>query len=68
MTHGDAVVRGARFRKSSYSGSGSGGCVEFADLGRRVAVRDSKNPTGPMLGFSAHGWQAFISQLRTGRI
>lgn len=38
-----------RWRKSSYSGGSNttGGCVELAhDLG---AVRDSKNPEGPVL-------------------
>ncbi|PSL56578.1 uncharacterized protein DUF397 [Saccharothrix carnea] len=35
------------WRKSSYSGSGGtggGDCVEVAVLGKRFAVRDSKNP------------------------
>jgi hypothetical protein len=35
------------WRKSSFSGSNGGSCVEVANtLG---ALRDSKNPTGPVL-------------------
>ncbi|MCC9707271.1 DUF397 domain-containing protein [Streptomyces sp. MNU76] len=48
------------FRKSSYSG-GQGDCVEVAVTvtGGR-AVRDSKNPHGPLLHISPTGWHAFI--------
>lgn len=35
-----------RWRKSSYSSGQGGACVELAFAG---AVRDSKNPTGPVL-------------------
>jgi Domain of unknown function (DUF397) len=35
-----------RWRKSSYSSGQNGACVELAHAG---AVRDSKNPTGPVL-------------------
>jgi hypothetical protein len=35
-----------RWRKSSYSSGQGGACVELAHAG---AVRDSKNPTGPVL-------------------
>jgi hypothetical protein len=34
------------WRKSSYSAGNGGACVELAHRG---AVRDSKNPTGPVL-------------------
>ena len=37
---------GAVWRKSSRSGGNNGACVELANVG---AVRDSKNPTGPLL-------------------
>jgi hypothetical protein len=42
---GDCVEVGAGWRKSSFSG-GNGECVE---LSRAGAVRDSKNPGGPMI-------------------
>ncbi|GGK92050.1 hypothetical protein Sme01_54480 [Sphaerisporangium melleum] len=54
----------ADFRKSSYSGTGND-CVEVADnLPDLVAVRDSKNPTGPALVFSATAWRDFLSTVR----
>ena len=55
------------WRKSSYSGSNGGGCVEVARAtGALVAVRDSKDPDGPRLAFTAADWQAFITQIKDG--
>ncbi|MFG2005916.1 DUF397 domain-containing protein [Spirillospora sp. NPDC048911] len=42
-------VHSANWRKSSYSGDSGGQCVELADLGDRVGVRDSKDPEGGVL-------------------
>lgn len=44
-----ADLRHVSWRKSSYSGGEGGQCVELADLGNGVAVRDSKDPEGPAL-------------------
>lgn len=54
------------WRKSSYS-SDDGNCVEVADLddGGR-AVRDSKDPTGPVLMFTPAEWSAFTAGVRNG--
>lgn len=41
-----------RWRKSSHS-SDSNICVEIAHIGLRMAVRDSKNPTGPTISLPA---------------
>ncbi|QKW32823.1 DUF397 domain-containing protein [Actinomadura sp. NAK00032] len=40
-----------KWRRSSYSGSNGGNCVELADVAGAsvVAVRDSKDPNGPVL-------------------
>ncbi|MFG2642479.1 DUF397 domain-containing protein [Streptomyces sp. NPDC048370] len=54
------------WRKSSYSGGGSGGgdCVEVADLVCAAAVRDSKCASGPVLRFGAGSWQAFLEEVQ----
>jgi hypothetical protein len=51
--------------KSSRS-SGDGQCVEMADLGDVVAVRDSKDPNGPVLLFTPGEWAAFLTGARDG--
>ncbi|MEV7971082.1 DUF397 domain-containing protein [Sphaerisporangium sp. NPDC088356] len=43
-----------KWYKSSYSGGNGGSCVEVAGLaGDRIAVRDSKNPSGPILAVAS---------------
>lgn len=49
-----------RWRKSSYSGDTGGECVEVADLPTAVAIRDSKNPAGPLLTVSPAAFGAFV--------
>lgn len=56
----------AVWKKSSYSG-GNGSCVEVADLGEHVAVRDSKDKAGPKLVFDREAWRGFVKQIKTGR-
>lgn len=49
--------------RSSYS-AGNGACVEVRSPGRDLlAVRDSKNPAGPRLGFPGLSWTAFVGSL-----
>ena len=56
-----------RWRKSSYSGSNGGGCVEvMRSRPQTVAVRDSKDPEGPRLAFTAAEWRAFTRRVKTG--
>jgi hypothetical protein len=55
----------AEWRKSSRSGDNGGACVEVArNLPNIVAVRDSKNPDGPVLMVSRDEWARFITRLR----
>ncbi|MCK8433627.1 DUF397 domain-containing protein [Streptomyces sp. D2-8] len=52
-----------RWRRSSYSGYTGGECVEVADLGPRVAVRDSKNTEAEagILTVSPEAYAAFVT-------
>ena len=52
------------WRKSSYSGSNGGACVEVATVGQVVAVRDSNYPDSPLLIFPVGPWQAFTDQVK----
>ena len=55
------------WRRSSYSGSGGGNCVEVAQFpAPAVAVRDSKDPDGPWLVFPPDEWQAFVAGVKVG--
>ncbi len=64
-------LTGAAWRKSSFSGGNGGACVEVAIVpggtevgGRAVALRDSKNPTGPALLFTPDEWREFTGAIR----
>ena len=67
-------LSGAAWRTSSYSGGNGGQCVEVATVqghngqpDRICAVRDSKNPCGPVLAFGPGQWQRFITAIKTGK-
>ncbi|MEU6209977.1 DUF397 domain-containing protein [Streptomyces sp. NPDC047023] len=55
-----APLGGAAWRKASYSGNTGGDCVEVAAQPCRVAVRDSKNPDGPVFTVGAAAFAAFV--------
>ena len=55
---GDCVE--VAWRKSSYSSVPDGNCVEVAFAPVGVAVRDSKNTTGPTLAFENAAWRSFV--------
>lgn len=52
------------WRKSSRSGSQGGDCVEIAGADQGVAVRDSKDPDGPVLTFAPRAWNDFLTKLK----
>jgi hypothetical protein len=59
-------LSGAAWRKSSLSGPSCDNCVEVAFVDQAIAVRDSKNPTGPVLIFTADEWDAFVGGAKDG--
>jgi hypothetical protein len=56
-----------RWRKSTKSGSEGGTCVEVAGTNEEIAVRDSKDPDGPMLAFGRVAFGALARDIRAGR-
>jgi hypothetical protein len=60
----------AAWRKSRRSGNGGqqNGCVEVArNLPGIVAVRDSKDPDGPLLTVAPAEWRDFLAVVKAGR-
>lgn len=55
----------AGWRRSTRS-TQNGQCVEVCERGETVAVRDSKNPAGPVLVFTVAGWAAFVDAAKNG--
>ncbi|RBQ19625.1 DUF397 domain-containing protein [Spongiactinospora rosea] len=56
------------WRKSSRSGGITDNCVEVAHISETIAVRDSKDPNGPRLVFSASEWSTFVRDLKAGNL
>lgn len=57
------------WRKSSYSGNGGGDCIEVAtSRPGKVAVRDSKDPSGPQLTVPDRAWSRFIQAIKHGAL
>ena len=56
---------GTSWRKSTHSDGNMGDCAEVAtNLPGIVAVRDSKNPDGPVLTFTQAEWRAFLKSIK----
>lgn len=56
----------ATWRKSTRSGPNCDNCVEVAFVGAGIAIRDSKDPLGPNLLFTADEWEAFVGGAKNG--
>lgn len=52
------------WRKSSYSDSNGGNCVETAGDSGVILVRDTTNRDGGTLAFTAGAWEAFTAGLK----
>ncbi|QOV38661.1 DUF397 domain-containing protein [Streptomyces ferrugineus] len=55
------ILTGIQWRKSSYSGDQGGNCIEIAETTTAVAIRDSKNPAGPILALGPAAFTTFVS-------
>ena len=53
-----------RWRTSSYSGANGGERVEVGQDQDLIAIRDTKDRTGPMLRFTPQTWRRFAQQVR----
>lgn len=62
----DIDLTNAQWRKSSRSGGNTDMCVEVAFVGGQTAVRDSKDPDGPVLVFTRGEWEAFVAGAADG--
>jgi len=63
----------AVWRKSSYSNGTGGSCVEIATLPgpegqHQIAVRDSKDPRGPVLAFTPAQWRHLTASIKAGHL
>ena len=61
-SNGDVDVQ---WRKASASSS-NGTCVELAPVPEGVAVRDSKDPLGPVLRFTREELASFLAGAKAG--
>ena len=58
------AINSAPWRKSSYSGTGGGSCVEAADMEGRILVRDTTDRGGVVLSLSLDAWYRLTDTLR----
>lgn len=59
------TVDHATWRKATYSGNNGGNCVETANAGYSVAVRDTADRDGTTLVIPAASWSAFVASVQT---
>lgn len=66
----DPGIEDMQWRKSSRSTQHGTDCVEVAPhtAGRQVFTRDSKDPAGPVLGFSRGEWRVFLDEVKSGAL
>jgi hypothetical protein len=60
-----AGIPDSAWRKAQLS-VGNGACVEVAPAAGMVAVRDSKDPSGPVLRYTSAEFHAFLDGAKNG--
>ncbi|MFF8937430.1 DUF397 domain-containing protein [Streptomyces paradoxus] len=60
-----APIGALAWRKSAHSGDQGGSCVEVAEAPATIAIRDSKNPAGPILTLDPASFTTFINWTST---
>jgi hypothetical protein len=64
----DADLSRAQWHKSARSNGNGGNCVEVArNIPGIIAVRDSKDPSGPALTLAPATWRGFVAAVKAGR-
>lgn len=59
------AMMGETWRKATKSNN-NGACAEVRRTADEIQVRDSKNPTGPVLSFTPAEWEAFLDGANKG--
>ena len=67
MTEMHVKVDELAWRKSRRSGF-QGNCVELADAGQAVAVRNSRFPRGAVLAFPTADMASFLDAIKSGEL
>lgn len=65
MTSVELGAKEIAWRKSRRS-VGNGACVEITPVNGTISVRDSKNPGGLVLAYTAGTWRSFVREAKTG--
>ena len=58
------TIDSAPWRKSSYSGTNGGSCVEAADMDGRILVRDTTDRGGVVLSIPPDAWCRLTAMLK----
>ena len=64
MSLPDQIASGYNWRKARRSAN-DGACVEVALVNGQIGVRDSEDPYGCWLRYSARSWRDFTSNVKT---
>ena len=67
MSTSNLEINGLQWRKARRSAN-NGACVELAGTNGQVTIRDSKDPEGPVLKYSARAFRSFLDAARKGDI